>query len=179
MNDVFMQKLNDKVREMYEFMNEQPRELPPRTADYIEGVRALQAVMSSLHRDEKHLHNGWLISSKILKQSCYDNDTHTLLAHELSEQTGVPFFITNCISYQINDDPSQMKWGLAGMLPPIAKEKSTHTLTMIAYGGVKEGWWSLDDVDIPPHHFDELDLEIGGPSVWVLGDDYEMLQGDE
>lgn len=174
-----MEKLNEKVREMYDTMYKQPRGLPPRTADYVEGLRALQATMSSIHRDEKHLHNGWGVSLELLKKSCYTRDTYTLLAHELSEQTGVPFFITNALGYRINDDPSQMKWSLGGMLPPIANEKSTHTLTMIAYGGVKEGWWSLDEVDIPPHHFDELDLEVGGPSVWVLGDDYEMLQGDE
>ena len=179
LNEVFMKRVSKKVEEVYEKLKSHPKELPPRCADYIEGVRTLSAELNSYHRDEKHLHNGWRVSQRQMTAHGYDGNFYALLAKELSEYVDIPLFMAMVFDYIVNDDPSQMKWGVVGAKPPLANNKSTHSLTLVVYGGIKEGWWTLDDVKIPPHHFDELDLEIGGPSVWILGDDYEMLKGDE
>ena len=178
-NEVFMKTVSMKVKEAYEKLMLHPKHLPPRVADYVEGVRILSADAALHYRDEKHLHNGWDIVRKQLITKGYDVNLYTLLAKELSEYTDIPLFMTMTFEYVINDDPSQMVWGIRGTSPPLVNNKSTHNLTLITYGGIREGWWTLDDVEIPPHYFDELDIEIGGPGVGVVGDDYEMLKGDE
>ena len=107
MNEVFMKTINKKVQEAYEKLMTHPRHLPPRVADYVEGVRSLTAELASYHRDEKHLHNGWEISRKHMVSKGYDNNLYTLLAKELSEYADIPLFMVMTFDFIINDDPSK------------------------------------------------------------------------
>ena len=118
-----MKRVNKKVEEAYEKLKLHPKELPPRCADYIEGVRTLSAELNSYHRDEKHLHNGWRVSQRQMTAHGYDGNFYALLAKELSEYVDIPLFMAMVFDYIVNDDPSQMKWGVVGAKPPLAHDR--------------------------------------------------------
>ena len=172
--------LNKKIGESLKILQETPNQIPPRTGDYVEALRMLKAEMDSLNIQEGEIHSGWKSMQLSAK---YSEGIFVLLAKELSEITGLPFFMVASFDFGIDDDPSKMTWIVSGIKPPFTLDEhgnifTTYIGTILSYGGVREKWWSLGDVDIPPHEIPPSE-RVGGFSVSIVGEDYEFNENME
>ena len=179
-SEFVVRTLNTKIGESLKILQETPNQIPPRTGDYVEALRMLKAEMDSLNIQEGEIHSGWKSMQLSAK---YSEEVFVLLAKELAEITGIPFFMVVSFDFAINDDPSQMTWFVSGIKPPFSVDEhgnivTTYIGTILSYGGVREKWWSLGDVDIPPHEIPPS-KRIGGFSVSIVGDEYEFTENME
>ena len=167
----FMSMLNERVEQQIDAMGTHGP-LPPRIADFVEMVRESKAAILTEHLNNKTRHMGWTPIPNTSTLPGYGPAVISSLKYDLSNAHGVPLSIVMAMNIVIDDDPSKMRWFATGMLPPVWKDKSTPELVRIAYDGVRLGWWSESDIDIPEPMFalDESAQDVDGLSVWVAGE---------
>tara|TARA_R100001198_G_scaffold94616_2_gene78304 strand:- start:674 stop:1228 length:555 start_codon:yes stop_codon:yes gene_type:complete len=182
MNKFVKEHLAPKMIKAHTILAETPKELPPIVGDYIENVRIAKAEIKNLDIHEREMHSGWATVDMITP--IQDSTATLLLAKELVETTGLPLFVLLNFDLVINHDPSQMKWFVNGAKPITITDHdgnmwTTTEGTLLAYGGVREKWWSMNDVDLPHHAIPPNTNISGGYSVTIVGEEYEFTENME
>jgi len=167
----FMGMLNERVEQLIGVMGTHGP-LPPRIADFVEMVRESKAAILSEHMNNRNRHMGWTPIPNTPTLPGYGPAVISSLKYDLSNAYDVPLSILMAMDITIDDDPSKMRWIATGMLPPVWQDRSTPELVRIAYEGVKMGWWSEKDIDIPEHMIalEDSAQDVDGLSVWVAGE---------